>query len=71
MGCPMKEESMKASPVMRITLTPIEGAASENGCMFALKVELYGDPATITQDEQMEIARAICCLMSDAATKTL
>ncbi len=58
---------MEASPVMRITLTPIEGAASENGCMFALKVELYGDPATITQDEQMAIARAICRLMNDTA----
>ena len=62
---------MEASPVMRITLTPIEGAASENGCMFALKVELYGDPTTITQDEQMEIARVICRLMSDTTGKTL
>ena len=62
---------MVASPIMRITLAPIEGEAPELGCMFVLKVELFGDPSTITQDEQMEVARVICRLMSNAHGETL
>lgn len=68
MGCPSKEEIMETRPIMRITLTPTGDTLTpieDYGCEFVLKVELFGDPDAITQDERMRIAEAICVLAKE------